>query len=124
VALAGRAVDDVRRAEWNAKGKSTTPQGKWLKNVRCALRKAPENLTDRQRVALAQVQQINARLYRAYLLKEQLRALYHLDDPASAPAHLDAWLAWASRSSSSRSSAWRVPCAATATASSPRSRWD
>ena len=24
--------------------------------------------------------------------------LYHLDDPALAPAHLDAWLAWASRS--------------------------
>jgi transposase len=33
-----------------------------------------------------------------YLLKEQLRALYHLDNPAQAPAHLDAWLAWASRS--------------------------
>lgn len=39
-----------------------------------------------------------ARLYRAYLLKEQLRALYHLDDPVDAPAHLDAWLAWAQRS--------------------------
>ena len=98
VALAGRAVDDVRRVEWNAKGKSRTPEGKWLKNVRWALRKAPENLTDRQRVALAQIQQTNAQLYRAYLLKEQLRALYHLDDPAHAPAHLDAWLAWASRS--------------------------
>jgi len=98
VALAGRAIDDVRRAEWNAHGKSTTPEGKWLKNVRFALRKAPENLTDRQRIALAHVQQINARLYRAYLLKEQLRALYHLDDPADAPAHLNAWLAWASRS--------------------------
>ena len=98
VALAGRAVDDVRRAEWNAKGKSRTPEGKWLKNVRWALRKAPENLTDRQRVALAQIQQTNAQLYRAYLLKEQLRALYHLDHPAHAPAHLDAWLAWASRS--------------------------
>ena len=24
--------------------------------------------------------------------------LYHLEDPALAPAHLDAWLAWASRS--------------------------
>jgi transposase len=24
--------------------------------------------------------------------------LYHLDDPALAPAHLDTWLAWASRS--------------------------
>jgi transposase len=98
VALAGRAVDDVRRAEWNAKDKSRTPEGKWLKNVRWALRKAPETLTDRQRVALAQVQRINARLYRAYLLKEQLRTLYHLDDPTHAPAHLDAWLTWASRS--------------------------
>jgi transposase len=98
VALAGRAVDDVRRTEWNAKDKSRTPEGKWLKNVRWALRKAPENLTDRQRIALAGVQQTNARLYRAYLLKEQLRALYHLDDPTQAPAHLQAWLAWASRS--------------------------
>jgi len=98
VALASRAVDDVRREEWNAKGKSRTPEGKWIKNVRWALRKAPESLTDRQRIALAHVQQTNARLYRAYLLKEQLRALYHLDDPAQAPEHLKAWLAWASRS--------------------------
>jgi transposase len=112
VALAGRAVDDMRRAEWNAKGKSGTPEGTWIKNVRFALRKAPENLTDRQRVALAQIQQTNARLYRAYLLKDQLRALYHLDDPARAPAQLDAWLAWASRRSRRDSShfvprAWR-----------------
>jgi len=69
VASAGRAVDDVRRAEWNANGKSRTPEGKWLKNVRWALRKAPERLTNRQRTALARVQQTNARLYRAYLLK-------------------------------------------------------
>jgi transposase len=98
VALAGRAVDDVRRAEWNAKGKSRTPEGKWIKHARFALRKAPENLTDRQHIALAQVQQTNAKLYRGYLLKEQLRALYHLDDRSQAAAHLDAWLAWASRS--------------------------
>jgi transposase len=98
VALAGRAVDDVRRAEWNAKGKSCTPEGKWIKHARFALRKAPENLTDRQHIALAQVQQTNAKLYRGYLLKEQLRALYHLDDRSQAAAHLDAWLAWASRS--------------------------
>ena len=44
------------------------------------------------------MQQTNTQLFRAYLLKEQLRALYHLDDPTEAPAHLDAWLAWASRS--------------------------
>ena len=40
----------------------------------------------------------NRPLYRAYLLKEQLRALYQLENPADAPAHLAAWLAWASRS--------------------------
>jgi transposase len=98
VALAGRAVDDVRRAEWNAHAKSTRPKGQWLKGVRWALRKNPEHLTDRQRLALATVQQTNKRLYRAYLLKEQLRALYQLDDPAAAPEHLRAWLTWAERS--------------------------
>jgi transposase len=44
------------------------------------------------------VQAANRPLYRAYLLKEELRALYHLDDPSAAAAHLKAWLAWASRS--------------------------
>jgi transposase len=42
--------------------------------------------------------QANQRLYRAFLLREELRLLYHLPDPALAPAHLDAWLAWAARS--------------------------
>ena len=34
----------------------------------------------------------NRRLYRAFLLREELRLLYHPPDPALAPAHLDAWL--------------------------------
>src|SRR3954454_13982925 len=124
VALAGRAVDDVRRAQWNAKGKSRSPEGTWLKNVRFALRKAPENLTDRQRVALAQIQQSNAQLFRAYLLKEQLRQLCHLDDPADAEAHLDAWLAGPHAPSCGRPSGLPAPSAATATASSPPSSSD
>ncbi len=37
-------------------------------------------------------------MFRAFLLKEELRLLYALDDSMQAPAHLDAWLAWASRS--------------------------
>ena len=36
--------------------------------------------------------------YRAFLLKEELRLLYHLEDRSLAGQHLDAWLAWASRS--------------------------
>lgn len=98
IAAAGLALERVRRAEWNAKGKSRTPDGRWIKQARWALIKTPEKLTDRQRLALSQIQHTNRSLYRAYLLKEQLRALYHLEDPAQAPDHLDAWLAWAKRS--------------------------
>jgi transposase len=37
-------------------------------------------------------------LYRCWELKESLRDLYRLADPADAPAHLAWWLGWASRS--------------------------
>jgi transposase len=98
VQLAQRAVDDVRRAEWNAAGKSKSGHGRWVKSVRWSLLKAPERQTVRQLAALHEVERANKRLYRAFLLKEELRLLYHLDDPRLAPAHLAAWLAWASRS--------------------------
>ncbi len=98
VQLAGRAVDDVRRAEWNTQGKSETGHGRWVKSVRWSLLKAPERQTVWQLAALHEVSTANRRLYRAFLLKEELRLLYHLDDRSLAPAHLDAWLAWASRS--------------------------
>ena len=98
VKLANEAINQVRRADWNAHAKSTTQTGMWLKGVRWALLKAPERLTDRQAAKLAEVQHANRGLYRAYLLKEELRALYHLPDPALAGEHLAAWLAWASRS--------------------------
>ncbi len=98
VKLANEAVNDVRRADWNAHAKSTTTTGKWLKGVRWALLKAPERLTARQQIKLAEVQAANRPLYRAYLLKEELRALYHLGDPSLAAEHLKAWLSWASRS--------------------------
>lgn len=37
-------------------------------------------------------------MFRAFLLKEELRVLYQLEEPGLAPELLDAWLAWASRS--------------------------
>jgi transposase len=98
VALAGRAVDEVRRAEWRERGKSKTSGGKWVKGVRWSLLKAPERQSVAQLAALGEVQRANRGLYRAFLLKEELRALYHLEDPRTAPEHLAAWLAWASRS--------------------------
>ncbi len=96
--LASRAVDQVRRAEWREEGKSKTTAGRWVKGVRWSLLKAPEKQSARQLAKLAAVQHANKRLYRAFLLKEELRLLYHLPDPSLAAAHLQAWLAWASRS--------------------------
>jgi transposase len=98
VALAGRAVDEVRRAEWRRHGKSKTTGGRWVKGARWSLLKAPERQSPRQLAALAEVQHANRPLYRAFLLKEELRMRYHLEDSATAPEHLTAWLAWASRS--------------------------
>ncbi|MDQ3609966.1 MAG: ISL3 family transposase, partial [Actinomycetota bacterium] len=98
VRLGQRAVDQVRRDEWNAHERSHTPTGRWIKNTRWSLLKAPAKQTIKQLAVLGEVQQANKTMFRAFLLKEELRLLYHLDDPALAPAHLDAWLAWASRS--------------------------
>ena len=96
--LASRATDQVRRDEWNAHERSHTATGRWVKGTRWSLLKAPERQTVGQLATLWDVQQANTRLYRAFLLREELRLLYHLDDPALAPAHLDAWLGWAARS--------------------------
>jgi transposase len=96
--LASRATDQVRRDEWNAHERSHTAAGRWVKGTRWSLLKAPERQTVAQLATLHEVQQANRALYRAFLLREELRLLYHLDDPRLAPAHLDAWLVWASRS--------------------------
>jgi transposase len=47
IAAAGLALDQVRRQEWNAKGKSRTPDGRWIKHARWALVKAPESSVSR-----------------------------------------------------------------------------
>jgi transposase len=65
---------------------------------RYALWKAPERLTERQQATLSQIQRTNRPLSRAYLLKEQLRAVFHEPDTKSAIELLDAWIAWARRS--------------------------
>ena len=98
VRLAQRAVDQVRRDEWNAHERSHTPAGRWVKGTRWSLLKAPEKQSIPQLALLGEVQLANKALYRAFLLKEELRLLYHLPDPTKAAEHLDAWHAWASRS--------------------------
>jgi len=95
VKLAGEAVHEVRRSE--ARIRKGTPQAVALKGSRWALLKAPERHTDEDRLKLAEVSRLNRRVYSAYLLKEELRALYRCGARA-ASRHLRAWLAWATRS--------------------------
>ena len=99
VKLATDALDEVRREVWNtARRRKQTAEARWLKGARWALWKAPERLTARQRGTLATIQQTNRRLYRAYLLKEQLRVVFHEASAEGAVELLDAWVAWARRS--------------------------
>ena len=91
------ALDQVRREVWNAarKGGQTT-LARELKGARYALWKNPADLTARQRAKLARIAQVNDRLYRAYLLKEELRLVFTLKG-VRATVLLQAWLAWARR---------------------------
>ena len=67
-----------------------------LKGARYALWKNPENLTDRQHAKLAWVAKVNHQLFRAYLLKEQLREVFALKGEEGKQL-LDSWLGWAQR---------------------------
>ena len=98
VALASDALDVVRREVWNEARRAGDASGaRWLKGARWALWKRPERLTDRQQAKLQTIEHVNRRLYRAYLLKEQLRVVFHEPDTAAAIALLEAWLSWARR---------------------------
>jgi transposase len=98
VQLATDALDEIRREVWNeARRAGQTQLAHDLKGARFALWKNPENLTARQKLKLADIQKTNKPIYRAYLLKEQLRQIYRLPAVA-AIALLDSWLKWARRS--------------------------
>jgi transposase len=98
VAWATDALDEVRREVWNtARRQGMRAYAKELKGARYALWKNPEDLTSRQEAKLAWVSAVNTRLYRAYLLKEQLRQAIRLKG-RRAIAMIHAWLAWAARS--------------------------
>jgi transposase len=93
--LAHDALDEVRRSEV----RSAPPEARHrLKHTRFALQKSPWNLTVSDEAKLAEVQQTNRRLYRAYLLKDSLAAILRLSDFRTAAVKLDEWISWASRS--------------------------
>jgi transposase len=95
--LGSKAADQVRRAEYNKHGRSTTGEGKWIKGTRYSLLKDTAKQTTGQLLKLAEVVLTNKRMYRAFLLYGELRYIYKVGKE-QAEERLDAWLAWASRS--------------------------
>jgi transposase len=98
VMWASDALDEVRRDVWNeARKAGMTVLAREIKDSRYALWKNPENLTPRQQRKLSLIAKTNGPLYRAYLLKEQLRLLLK-QSATEGMALFGAWLAWARRS--------------------------
>jgi transposase len=121
IALANEAINKARRWAWNIerdkarqaaalagpRRRGRPPAGspppardraRWVKHSRWALLKDPDALKPSQLEVLHELRRNNSVLYRCWQLKEGLRDLYRLPDPADAEHHLDWWLAWACRS--------------------------
>ena len=94
--LAHDALDEVRREE--QREVRDTPAASSLKRMRFTLLKSAWNLGLGEEDRLAELQQRNRRVYRAYLLKEALGAALGESSPQRAELALRDWLAWASRS--------------------------
>lgn len=99
VQWATRALDAVRREVWNKLRRSGQKErAKALKGARWALWKNHGDLNETQQATLAAIERDNKPLFRAYLLKEELRSIFQEPDPELAKLTLADWIAWASRS--------------------------
>lgn len=97
VSWATDALDEVRREVWNdARKAGQDGLAEGLKGARYALWKNPEKLTEKQKVTVATIAKTNNRLYRAYLLKEQLRQVFK-SGAKKGMKLLGGWLSWARR---------------------------
>jgi len=100
VSWAIKALEKLRRrmgAEFRAGGRHG--QASTIKHTRWALIKKPEDLGPNQRATVAELANTNHPLYRAYLIKEQLREVFHSKGTAAHRKSLLAGLiAWCARS--------------------------
>ena len=97
--LAGDAVDQVRREMARRYREGDDPDAaRAIKRSRFVLLRNRWDLSPKEWDRLAAIQQHNAPLYRAYLLKESLAAVFAETDLVSAKRELARWLKWAARS--------------------------
>ena len=82
------AVNDVRKQEAESL-KKTNPE--LLKGTRYIWLKNLGNLTDKQKIKLSDLEKLNLKINRAYLLKENFRELWTYSSRKEAKAFLDHW---------------------------------
>jgi transposase len=101
------AVDTVRKEEAREL-KVENPD--LLKKTRYIWLKNPWNLTEKQKLRLSDLEKLNLKINRAYLLKEAFRRFWDYTYPAWAKKYLDQWFWWAthSRLKPMRDFAWMV----------------
>jgi transposase len=98
IGWATKAVDEVRREEWNSlRRHGSADAAKAVKGLRWLLLRNWENLSRSQRRELRALERANRRIHRAWRLKEELRDIFTKGLVAARRA-LERWLVYASRS--------------------------
>lgn len=97
---AGKALDVERRAYWNELRERAGPDdARRFKHARWALLRNAGDLNDTQTEQLAAIKRAGGKVWRAYQLKEALRAVFDRDLTAVEAIHLlDRWISRAQRS--------------------------
>ena len=92
VRLAGEALETLRRQDWQRLRKEDPERAVWLKGTRFVLRRRADSLTEKERTLVDELAETNERVYRGWLLVDQLRAVYQAADGEEAILLLDEWL--------------------------------
>lgn len=99
--LASKALDETRREEWNRLRREygkRSDEAKALKGLRWTLLRLGLTLDEAEQVRMSELQRDNNRLYRGYLLKEELGDILDRRQPNVVRKLLEKWCSWASRS--------------------------
>lgn len=92
IKLAGDALDELRRADWQRLRETDPDRAKWLKGTRFTLRRRSDRLKDGDRTILDQLAETNHDVYLGWLLLDQLRCVYLARDHDEALRLLDEWV--------------------------------
>jgi transposase len=88
VAMVNRAIDETRRDMYRT---LSGEQRQVIKGIRFLLLKSLESLAEHSLAKLATIMELNEPLYRAYLLKEEMRWFWNLPSADLAESFLQTW---------------------------------